>query len=128
MCLLQAQLKLPHRSSLYHPCTKFEDEKNVESWNKSAEGILVFTGLFSSTVATFIALSYPTLQQDPNVTTQLLLAQILHYNNYRTLPQVTYIKWLESMRRVWGRDRTAGYHWPRIAFPVLLHAVACGIE
>jgi len=28
-------------------------------------------------VATFIALSYPNLQQDPNVTTQLLLAQIL---------------------------------------------------
>ncbi|KAH9053684.1 hypothetical protein EDB87DRAFT_1707398 [Lactarius vividus] len=33
------------------------------------------TGLFSSTVATFIALSYPNLQQDPNVTTQAL-AQI----------------------------------------------------
>ena len=34
------------------------------------------TGLFSSTVATFIAISYPTLQQDPNVTTQSLLTQI----------------------------------------------------
>src|SRR6266702_7142638 len=34
------------------------------------------TGLFSSTVATFIAMSYPNLQQDPNVTTQSLLAQI----------------------------------------------------
>ncbi|KAI9434928.1 hypothetical protein H4582DRAFT_1793164, partial [Lactarius indigo] len=32
-------------------------------------------GLFSSTVASFIALSYPNLQQDPNLTTQLL-AQI----------------------------------------------------
>src|SRR6266702_7831430 len=71
---------------------KFEDEKNVENWKGGAEGILVFvrffssqpcpltltfqTGLFSSTVATFIALSYPNLQQDPNVTTQFLLAQI----------------------------------------------------
>ena len=33
-------------------------------------------GLFSSTVATFIAISYPSLQQDPNVVTQSLLAQI----------------------------------------------------
>ena len=33
-------------------------------------------GLFSSTVATFIALSYPSLKQDPNVVTQSLLAQI----------------------------------------------------
>ena len=34
-------------------------------------------GLFSSTVATFIAISYPSLQQDPNVVTQSLLAQIV---------------------------------------------------
>ncbi|KAI9439648.1 hypothetical protein H4582DRAFT_1813268, partial [Lactarius indigo] len=56
--------------------TKFEDEKNVENWKGGADSILVFTGVFSSTVATFIALSYPNLQQDPNITTQLLLAQI----------------------------------------------------
>ncbi|KAI9435650.1 hypothetical protein BJY52DRAFT_1179821, partial [Lactarius psammicola] len=54
---------------------KFDDE-NVENWKGGADGILVFTGLFSSTVATLIALSYPSLQQDPNVTTQSLLAQI----------------------------------------------------
>ena len=34
-------------------------------------------GLFSSTVATFIAISYPSLQQDPNVVTHSLLAQIV---------------------------------------------------
>ncbi|KAI9435652.1 hypothetical protein BJY52DRAFT_1331120, partial [Lactarius psammicola] len=33
-------------------------------------------GLFSSTVATFIAISYPNLHQDPNIITQSLLAQI----------------------------------------------------
>ena len=33
-------------------------------------------GLFASTVATFVAMSYPSLQQDPNVVTQSLLAQI----------------------------------------------------
>ncbi|KAH8991183.1 hypothetical protein EDB92DRAFT_1994639 [Lactarius akahatsu] len=52
--------------------TKFEDEKDVENWKGGADSILVFTGLFSSTVATFIALSYPNLQQDPNLATQLL--------------------------------------------------------
>src|ERR1700761_276608 len=74
---------------------KFDDE-NVENWKGGADGILVFvrfhspqprrlsysyphalqTGLFSSTVATFIAISYPNLQQDPNVTTQSILTQI----------------------------------------------------
>ncbi|KAN0130554.1 hypothetical protein V8E53_011640 [Lactarius tabidus] len=52
------------------------DRENVESWKGGADGILVFTGLFSSTVASLIAISYPTLQQDPNAITQSLLAQI----------------------------------------------------
>jgi hypothetical protein len=34
------------------------------------------TGLFSSTVATFITISYQSLQQDPHIITQTLLAQI----------------------------------------------------
>ncbi len=34
------------------------------------------TGLFASTVATFISISYQTLQQDPNAVTQSLLTQI----------------------------------------------------
>ncbi|KAH8995455.1 hypothetical protein EDB92DRAFT_207024 [Lactarius akahatsu] len=54
---------------------KFDDE-NVENWKGGAESILVFTGIFSATVATFIAMSYPNLQQDPNVTTQSLLIKI----------------------------------------------------
>ncbi|KAI9434959.1 hypothetical protein H4582DRAFT_2173490 [Lactarius indigo] len=54
---------------------KFDDE-NVENWKGGADSILVFTGLFSSTVATFITISYPNMQQDPNVTTQSLLTQI----------------------------------------------------
>ncbi|KAI9439629.1 hypothetical protein H4582DRAFT_1812966, partial [Lactarius indigo] len=59
---------------------KFDDE-NVENWKGGAESILVFvrfhTGIFSATVATFIAMSYPLLQQDPNApTTQSLLIKI----------------------------------------------------
>ncbi|KAH9173682.1 hypothetical protein EDB89DRAFT_1884768 [Lactarius sanguifluus] len=64
--------------------SKFDDE-NVENWKGGADSILVFvrfprrpndTGLFSSTVASLIAVSYPNLQQDPNTTTENLLAQI----------------------------------------------------
>jgi hypothetical protein len=45
------------------------------------------TGLFSATVATFIALSYPNLQQDPNVTTQSILTQISQQlSNNGTIP------------------------------------------
>ncbi|KAH9007413.1 hypothetical protein EDB83DRAFT_2302232, partial [Lactarius deliciosus] len=55
--------------------SKFDDE-NVENWKGGADDILVFTGLFSSTVASLIAVSYPNLQQDPNTTTENLLAQI----------------------------------------------------
>ncbi|KAN0130530.1 hypothetical protein V8E53_011616, partial [Lactarius tabidus] len=52
------------------------DQENVENWKDGANSILVFIGLFSSTVATFVAVSYPSLKQDPNVVTQSLLAQI----------------------------------------------------
>ncbi|KAH9037355.1 hypothetical protein EDB84DRAFT_1142497 [Lactarius hengduanensis] len=52
------------------------DDENVENWKGGADSILLFTGLFSSTVATFIAMSYPNLQQDPNITTQSLLVKI----------------------------------------------------
>ncbi|KAH9013834.1 hypothetical protein EDB85DRAFT_1876761, partial [Lactarius pseudohatsudake] len=76
--------------------SKFDDE-DVENWKGGADGILVFvrflrrldddchmltsphpfqTGLFSSTVASLIALSYPTLQPDPNATVESLLANI----------------------------------------------------
>ncbi|KAI9434955.1 hypothetical protein H4582DRAFT_726870 [Lactarius indigo] len=55
---------------------KFDDEI-VENWKGGADSILVFTGIFSATVATFIAMSYPLLQQDPNApTTQSLLIKI----------------------------------------------------
>ncbi|KAH9173702.1 hypothetical protein EDB89DRAFT_1849698, partial [Lactarius sanguifluus] len=61
------------------------DDENVENWKGGADSILLFvrffptpmiTGLFSSTVATFISLSYPNLQQDPTFTTQSLLVRI----------------------------------------------------
>ncbi|KAH8991237.1 hypothetical protein EDB92DRAFT_685347 [Lactarius akahatsu] len=52
------------------------DDKLVGEWKGGAENALIFTGVFSSTVATFISMSYPKLQPDPNDTIQSLLAQI----------------------------------------------------
>ncbi|KAF8266282.1 hypothetical protein EI94DRAFT_217344 [Lactarius quietus] len=54
---------------------KFDKEES-ESWKGDTEGILVFTGLFSATVAAFIIESYKQLQPNSGDTTVLLLAQI----------------------------------------------------
>ncbi|KAI9439503.1 hypothetical protein H4582DRAFT_1797974, partial [Lactarius indigo] len=54
---------------------KFDKEQS-ESWKGDTEGILVFTGLFSATVAAFIIESYKQLQPNSSDTTVLLLAQI----------------------------------------------------
>ncbi|KAH8983808.1 hypothetical protein EDB86DRAFT_2833803 [Lactarius hatsudake] len=62
--------------SIYITQAQKMDEENVENWKGIADRILIFAGLFSSTVAIFIAISYPNLQQDPNIVTQSLLAQI----------------------------------------------------
>ncbi|KAN0130558.1 hypothetical protein V8E53_011644, partial [Lactarius tabidus] len=62
--------------SIYITQAQKLDEENVENWAGVADRILIFTGLFSSTVATFIAISYQSLQQDPHIITQSLLAQI----------------------------------------------------
>lgn len=52
------------------------DKESSESWKGDTEGILVFTGLFSATVAAFIIESYKQLQPDSSETMVLLLAQI----------------------------------------------------
>ncbi|KAI0299554.1 hypothetical protein BC826DRAFT_893751, partial [Russula brevipes] len=52
------------------------DKELVDTWKGDAEGILIFTGLFSSTVASFILESYRTLQRDPNDATVQILSHI----------------------------------------------------
>ncbi|KAI9447645.1 hypothetical protein H4582DRAFT_1802685, partial [Lactarius indigo] len=52
------------------------DKVITESWKGEAEGILVFTGLFSATVAAFIIESYKQLSPDSGDTTNVLLTQI----------------------------------------------------
>ncbi|KAI9447639.1 hypothetical protein H4582DRAFT_12092 [Lactarius indigo] len=53
-----------------------EDKEITENWSVDTGGILVFTGLFSGTVASFIIESYKQLSPDSSVTTNALLTQI----------------------------------------------------
>ncbi|KAI9447643.1 hypothetical protein H4582DRAFT_12402 [Lactarius indigo] len=53
-----------------------EDKEITENWKVDTEGILVFTGLFSATVASFIVESYKQLSPDSGGTTNALLTQI----------------------------------------------------
>ncbi|KAF8492533.1 hypothetical protein F5888DRAFT_1637003 [Russula emetica] len=52
------------------------DREHSESWTANTDGVLVFTGLFSAVVATFLVVSYPSLQPNPTDTTNQLLTQI----------------------------------------------------
>ncbi|KAI0268021.1 hypothetical protein BGY98DRAFT_1140925 [Russula aff. rugulosa BPL654] len=52
------------------------DKEHSESWTANTDGVLVFTGLFSAVVATFLVVSYPLLQPSPTDTTNQLLTQI----------------------------------------------------
>ncbi|KAI0252033.1 hypothetical protein BJV78DRAFT_1154009 [Lactifluus subvellereus] len=51
--------------SMYNQRAEKYDEKMTESWKGDAEGILVFTGLFSATVAQLLASSLQNLQPNP---------------------------------------------------------------
>ncbi|KAI0322938.1 hypothetical protein OF83DRAFT_1047698, partial [Amylostereum chailletii] len=59
--------------SVYLSVADNYDKSLVERWKADMDGILIFTGLFSTTVAAFFIESYKSLQQDPgNVTVQIL--------------------------------------------------------
>ncbi|KAH9180732.1 hypothetical protein EDB89DRAFT_61106 [Lactarius sanguifluus] len=62
--------------SMYLTEAEKQDKDVTESWKGDAEGILVFTGLFSTTVAAFIIESYQNLSPKSGDTTNALLTQI----------------------------------------------------
>ncbi|KAI9445860.1 hypothetical protein BJY52DRAFT_1156818, partial [Lactarius psammicola] len=62
--------------SMYLTEAEKQDKEVIESWKGDTEGILVFTGLFSATVAAFIIESYQKLSPNSGDTTNALLAQI----------------------------------------------------
>ncbi|KZV68813.1 hypothetical protein PENSPDRAFT_686948 [Peniophora sp. CONT] len=54
-----------------------EDRHNMEHWKGDADGILIFTGLFAATVATFVVSTIPSMSSDTGKETTVLLAQII---------------------------------------------------
>ncbi|KAI0052101.1 hypothetical protein FA95DRAFT_54530 [Auriscalpium vulgare] len=63
--------------SVYLSIADKQDAALVETWRGDADGTLIFTGLFSATVAAFIIESYKNLSPDSNDTAVVLLGQIL---------------------------------------------------
>ncbi|KAI0263810.1 hypothetical protein BC834DRAFT_827151, partial [Gloeopeniophorella convolvens] len=53
-----------------------EDKKMVENWKGDADGILVFTGLFSAAVATFLGNTYQGLQLNSQDASAFYLSRI----------------------------------------------------
>ncbi|KAI9511931.1 hypothetical protein F5148DRAFT_1167603 [Russula earlei] len=62
--------------TLYLSQAKMVDDERAQSWTANTDGVLVFSGLFSATVASFIAVSYQQLQPNPSDLTNQLLTQI----------------------------------------------------
>ncbi|KAH9057271.1 hypothetical protein EDB87DRAFT_1565550, partial [Lactarius vividus] len=53
-----------------------EDRKMVENWKADADGILIFTGLFSAAVASLITVSIQDIRPNPQDTSNFYLANI----------------------------------------------------
>ncbi|KZP12395.1 hypothetical protein FIBSPDRAFT_754994, partial [Athelia psychrophila] len=62
--------------SVYMSEAKSHDDTLIESWTKDMDAILIFAGLFSAVVTSFILESYGGLMPDPNAATVALLQQI----------------------------------------------------
>ncbi|KAH9071424.1 hypothetical protein EDB83DRAFT_2517226 [Lactarius deliciosus] len=64
--------------SMYLEMATEEDKKMVEGWKADADGILIFTGLFSAAVASLISVSIQDIRQNPQDTSNFYLANIYH--------------------------------------------------
>ncbi|KAI9433329.1 hypothetical protein H4582DRAFT_1003036 [Lactarius indigo] len=65
-----------HLFTMYNEMAEEEDKKMAESWKADADGILVFTGLFSAAVATLVALSIQDLRPNSQDTSAFYLQHI----------------------------------------------------
>ncbi|KAH9051066.1 hypothetical protein EDB87DRAFT_1836877 [Lactarius vividus] len=62
--------------SMYIEMATEEDEKMAENWKADADGILIFTGLFSAAVASLISVSIQDIRPNPQDTSNFYLANI----------------------------------------------------
>ncbi|KAI0249923.1 hypothetical protein BJV78DRAFT_1114486, partial [Lactifluus subvellereus] len=58
-----------------------EDNSLAKHWNEGADGIIIFTGLFSAAVATLLTVSTLDLQQNPADVSAFYLAKIYQLQN-----------------------------------------------
>ncbi|KAH9055307.1 hypothetical protein EDB87DRAFT_1335325, partial [Lactarius vividus] len=66
--------------SMYLEMATEEDKKMAEAWKADADGILIFTGLFSAAVASLISVTIQDIRQNPQDTSNFYLSNI-----YQTL-------------------------------------------
>ncbi|KAI0265978.1 hypothetical protein BC834DRAFT_936209 [Gloeopeniophorella convolvens] len=66
--------------SMYNERATEVDQKMIESWKGDADGILVFTGLFSATVETFLITSIQNLQFNSQDASAFYLAHLYQTN------------------------------------------------
>ncbi|KAF8265173.1 hypothetical protein EI94DRAFT_371103 [Lactarius quietus] len=62
--------------SMYLEMATEEDQKMAENWKADADGILIFTGLFSAAVASLISVSIQDIRQNPQDTSNFYLSNI----------------------------------------------------
>ncbi|KAI0027837.1 hypothetical protein K488DRAFT_90409 [Vararia minispora EC-137] len=62
--------------NLYITDVEKSDKVLTESWKGDTDGILIFTGLFATTVASFLIFSLPSLSPDPAQQSADILQQI----------------------------------------------------
>ncbi|KAF8265159.1 hypothetical protein EI94DRAFT_370286 [Lactarius quietus] len=62
--------------SMYMEMATEEDKKMAESWKDDADGILIFTGLFSAAVASLISVSIQDIRPDSQDTSNFYLSNI----------------------------------------------------
>ncbi|KAH9956542.1 hypothetical protein BC827DRAFT_754855 [Russula dissimulans] len=62
--------------SMYSMMAAAEDLWMAERWQKDADGILIFTGLFSAAVAALLAVTIPDLKANPQDTSNFYLQQL----------------------------------------------------
>ncbi|KAH9009470.1 hypothetical protein EDB85DRAFT_1422889 [Lactarius pseudohatsudake] len=66
--------------SMYLEMATEEDKKMAESWKADADGILIFTGLFSAAVASLISVSIQDIRPNPQGHFQFLSREYLSHS------------------------------------------------
>ncbi|KAN0116015.1 hypothetical protein V8E52_006321, partial [Russula decolorans] len=61
---------------MYSKLAEEEDNKMVDRWQKEAEGILIFAGLFSAVVASLLTVTIPDLKPNPQANSEFYLKNI----------------------------------------------------